>query len=162
MRYFIADKAKNHIAGHFDPKNAVGSSFRLDIFPTVETLLSTIEKYQPINTITSSNNRTSDVYLLSDIDFIGWFGVGLRSQFMNHSVNRLVRNGFTTEFIEISDLPVTNYLTIVYEYDQGKKNIITLFPGNYAPAFPHKKMTTDEFEFATQFWEAHILLKKSI
>jgi hypothetical protein len=37
--------------------------------------------------------------------------------------------------------------------------MITAFPGDYAPAFPHQGMNKVEFDEAEGFWQEHILLK---
>jgi hypothetical protein len=38
--------------------------------------------------------------------------------------------------------------------------LITVFPGTYAPVFPSTSMTKDDFQIASEFWDEHILLKK--
>jgi hypothetical protein len=161
MKYVIDKNTKKHISGHFDEKNSLGSCFRVDHFPNVDILLATLEKYQPVDQIEGSDNRISDVYLLSDFEFIGWYGIGLKINFPGSSIQFQSRNGFSTEFIETAHLPKTKYVTVVYKEQNGNNNIITLFPGPYAPAFPHIKMKAEEFNYATQYWSDHILLKKA-
>jgi hypothetical protein len=38
--------------------------------------------------------------------------------------------------------------------------LITVFPGMYAPAFPSNSMSKDDLQIASEFWDEHILLKK--
>jgi len=160
MEYLVSEIARAHTANHFDEKNSIGSCFRVDLLPDLDTLIAFLKKYQPDKQVKGSDDRISDIYHCIDFESIGWYGVGLRENYKNLKIRYSVRNGFKTEFLEIDQLPKTNYITVVYKVENNEKKMITVFPGPYAPAFPHKKMTTEEYAHATQFWKDHILLRK--
>jgi hypothetical protein len=65
--------------------------------------------------------------------------------------------------MEIEDLPQTKFVNIVFKYGLNgmiDMEMITVFPGMYAPAFPNASMSKADFQIASEFWDEHILLKK--
>jgi serine phosphatase RsbU (regulator of sigma subunit) len=49
----------------------------------------------------------------------------------------------------------TRYLNLIVHSDHEKINIITVFPGTYAPPLPQTARTERERENAVRFWETH-------
>ncbi len=160
LKYLISQSRKKHVSRHFGATESAGSRFRFDLFPTVDSVIEFLLDRQPINIIIQSNNTEANEFLIDEQSYIGWLGLGLISDYKSELIQTELRNGCETKFIEVGSLPKTNYITVVYKVENNKKKLITVFPGPYAPAFPHKKMTDEEYGNATQFWKDHILLKK--
>jgi hypothetical protein len=160
MKYVIGDNAIKHTMSHFDESNSVGSCFRKDCFPSLDSLMETIYNIEPIGHYKGSLNRASNVYFILNLEFVGWIGLGKKQDYPNHIIKHQLRNGFSTQYLEVEDLPKTSFVTVVYQKLNEGNQLITTFPGPYAPAFPHTQMALDEFEFASEFWNDHILLKR--
>jgi hypothetical protein len=71
---------------------------------------------------------------------------------------KVKRGDFEVWTCEVVRLPTTNVLSIITMEKAGVFDIITLFPGDYAPAFPRGTSKLDEVN--KLFWEEHCLLNK--
>ena len=81
-----------------------------------------------------------------------------QQQATKYKVNR---NNYEVWTCEVDELPTTNLLTIIALNQENTLQIVTLFPGEYAPAFPQG--LGDEEEKKRVFWEGHCLMnRKSI
>ena len=160
MKYSITKIEKNHVNRHFGESQSAGSRFRCDLFPTVESVFDLLLHRQPINIILQNNNTEAHEFLIEDNSYIGWLGLGLLSEFESALIQKEMRNGYETKFIEVDSLPTTNFITVISSpIENTYFQIITLFPGQYAPAFPNDRMSIDDFRNASEFWDTHILLK---
>jgi hypothetical protein len=74
--------------------------------------------------------------------------------------HKVKRGDYEVWTCEVSELPTSNKLSIIAFENEGFFDIITLFPGEYAPAFPRGKSELDEVN--RLFWEQHCLLSKNI
>lgn len=163
MKYLLSDLAKKHVEGHFAQNAKSGSIFRPDYFPTIESLLIYILDFEPIREIIQSEYSVAHLYEINAIEYVGWEGVGKMSDYPKVKVQEENRNGHMTRFIEIAELPTTKFVNIVFNYGLNgmiDMELITVFPGMYAPAFPNATMLKDDFLIASEFWNEHILLKK--
>jgi len=69
---------------------------------------------------------------------------------------KVKRDDYEVWSCDVAELPQSNLLSII-TYNQGSSfDIITLFPGDYAPAFP--RGLGDSEEMNRVFWEEHCLL----
>jgi hypothetical protein len=81
-----------------------------------------------------------------------------QQQATKYKVNR---NNYEVWTCEVDELPITNLLTIIALNQENTLQIVTLFPGDYAPAFPQG--LGDQEEKKRVFWEGHCLMnRKSI
>lgn len=160
MEYKLNEKARQHVAGHFCNSKIAGSVFNPDIFPDINALMKFLSNLQAVETIDRPNSIGAHIYYTTNIEFIGWDGVGKIHDYPNIKVQTELRSGYETSFIEVTDLPKTNFATIIYKRNSKEYELITAFPGEYAPAFPNEKMLSEEFNAATNFWKHHILLKQ--
>jgi hypothetical protein len=163
VKYLLTDRAKKHVEGHFAQNAKSGSIFRQDYFPTIESLLIYILDLEPIREIIQSEYSVAHLYKINALEYVGWEGVGKMSDYPKAKVQEENRNGYMTRFMEIEDLPQTKFVNIVFKYGLNgmiDMEMITVFPGMYAPAFPSTSMTKDDFQIASEFWDEHILLKK--
>lgn len=159
MKYRIGDVARAHLNMHFAKDAGAGSRFNEHVLPNIEALLDLLETRDPIEVIKQSGGREAHVYYLSDAEACGWLGIGVRADYPKSLISQEWRNGFLTDFIQLDMLPPTKHVTVVCSTEKKPYELVTAFPGEYAPAFPHLGMTRDEEEKASMFWEKHILLK---
>ncbi len=163
MKYLLSDRAKKHVEGHFAQNAKSGSIFRPDYFPTIESLLNFMVDIEPIREIIQSEYSVAHLYEIDALDYVGWEGIGKMSDYPKANVQEENRNVYKIRFIEIAELPTTKFVNIVFNYGLNgmiDMELITVFPGMYAPAFPSATMLKDDFLIASEFWNAHILLKK--
>ena len=160
MKYLLSDRAKKHVEGHFAQNAKSGSIFRPDFFPTIESLLNFMVDIEPIREIVQSENSVAHLYEIDGLEYVGWEGVGKLLDYPKLKVQEENRNGYMTRFIEIPELPRTKFVNVVFKHCLNDMELITVFPGMYAPAFPNATMLKDDFLIASEFWNAHILLKK--
>jgi len=162
VKYLLTDRAKKHVEGHFAQNAKSGSIFRPDYFPTIESLLMYMLGLEPIREIFQSEYSVAHLYQINALEYVGWEGVGKMSDYPKAIVQEENRNGFMTRFIEIDDLPQTKLVNVVSKHCLNGMELITIFPGMYAPAFPSNSMTKDDFQIASEFWDENILLKKRL
>ena len=160
MKYLLSDRAKKHVEGHFAQNAKSGSIFRPDYFPTIESLLNFMVDIEPIREIVQSENSVAHLYEIDALEYVGWEGVGKLSNYPKVKVQEENRNGYMTRFIETAELPTTKLVNVVLKHCLDGMELITVFPGIYAPAFPNASMSMDDLQIASEFWDEHILLKK--
>jgi hypothetical protein len=78
-----------------------------------------------------------------------------QQQATKYKVNR---NNYEVWTCEVEELPTTNLLTIIALNHENTLQIVTLFPGDYAPAFPQG--LGDQEEKKRVFWEGHCLMQR--
>ena len=162
MKYLLSDRAKKHVEGHFAQNAKSGSIFRPDYFPTIESLLNFMVDIEPIREIIQSEYSVAHLYEIDGLEYVGWEGVGKLSNYPKVKVQEENRNGYMTRFIEIPELPQTKFVNVVFKQCLNGMELITVFPGMYAPAFPNASMSMDDLQIALEFWDEHILLKKRL
>lgn len=160
MKYTVTEDGRIHVNGHFGNSKSAGSLFRYDIFPDIDSIIDFLIDRQPNKIYYQSNNIQAHEYFIDDLQYIGWLGIGNRNDFEYDQIQSEIRNGKTIQFIQLESLPKTTAITIVSrEIGNSNFQIITAFPGHYAPAFPHEKMSQSDLITAKTFWDSHILLK---
>ena len=162
MKYLLSDRAKKHVEGHFAQNAKSGSIFRPDYFPTIESLLNFMVDIEPIREIIQSEYSVAHLYEIDGLEYVGWEGVGKLLDYPKLKVQEENRNGYMTRFIEIPELPTTKLFNVVFKHCLNGMELVTVFPGMYAPAFPNASMSKDDFQIASEFWDEHILLKKRL
>jgi hypothetical protein len=160
MKYVLTPSNREHIAVHFGKPVKSGSVFYQELFPDVDALLGVLENRKPCSIVYQSSLREAHTYDLSDIGACGTVGVGLKSAFAERELLRENRNGFLVEYAVVDELPSVALVTVICSREEGEYRLITLFPGAYAPAFPHEGMASEELRQATDFWKKNILLKR--
>lgn len=80
----------------------------------------------------------------------------------NPDIQLETRNGISTRFAWVDALPETNHFCVIVEGSHSPFEIITLFPGEYAPPFPHANQSEKANKESKEFWEKHVLLKMRV
>lgn len=70
------------------------------------------------------------------------------------------RSNYEVWTCDVAELPATNLLSIIALKLENSLQIVTLFPGDYAPAFP--RGLGDSEELNRVFWEGHCLLQSRL
>jgi len=159
MKYLIDPESRGHVAIHFGKQEKAGSCFFASVFQNADELLTTLEKRAPFSVMVQSSGREAHTYDLSDVGYCGTVGLGLKCEFTDRKINIENRNGIDVQFIEVEQLPSTSLVTVICFKQEENYQLITTFPGDYAPAFPHDQMDSDELSWSMAFWDKHILLK---
>jgi len=69
------------------------------------------------------------------------------------------RFGHQVRYIERRVRP-TKYLMVILREIDRQLILKTIFPGNYAPAFPNEKLQSEnEYKSSKVFWDQHVLIK---
>jgi hypothetical protein len=80
--------------------------------------------------------------------------LSVQQQAAKYKVNR---SNYEVWTCEVAELPTTNLLSIIALKQENTLQMVTLFPGDYAPAFPKGKCDSEEMNRV--FWEGHCLLQ---
>lgn len=112
------------------------------------------------------NNKTLFQYTFSKDDFpqgIGDSALQSLSKLDETEQARkykVKRGDYEVWSCDVTELPKSNILSIIAYHQGSSFDIITLFPGDYAPAFPRGTSELDELNRV--FWERHCLLSKKV
>ncbi len=92
-------------------------------------------------------------------DCIGWDTLVKKEDYESeHEVKTRIRNGFTISYA-IGDPKPTLEMNMIFELSDGVFQLITLFPGKYAPPFPDKEIQIRmEYAANAKFWSDHLFL----
>jgi hypothetical protein len=74
-------------------------------------------------------------------------------------IKKIHRNGYYVNVLERDFLNKTYQLVVICN---KLHEVITAFPGVYAPAFPTQLMDKEEVKASILFWENHAFIKKSL
>ena len=76
------------------------------------------------------------------------------------SISLQERNGFWVEIGIVEALPETPFFCVVLNPIPAGFEIVTAFPGRYAPSFPYEGQEPDEYASSLEFWSKYVLLKR--
>ncbi|MFN5911081.1 MAG: hypothetical protein ACK45H_07095 [Bacteroidota bacterium] len=71
-------------------------------------------------------------------------------------VTESMRSGTLLKFVRLPQLRLTNRLTLVTNINS---ELVTAFPGRYAPPLPYPEMVQDEKIKANEFWNNHVFIE---
>jgi hypothetical protein len=131
----------------------IGSKFDHRFCRNPFEILSTLKKGKMLEEIHQSNHRIARTYEFSEI--VGTDQVLGSNVIDSKKVVPLLRNDQIIQVIYQEKLPSTRHLVIV---ESANKEIITAFPGKYAPPFPNNKLNPSENKLAETFWENHVFV----
>jgi hypothetical protein len=164
---FIQDNFPNYHSKEIrDQLDMVGSKFDLSFARQPMDILNSLKKAFFTNRDIGDNKIVAQ-YTFSEQEFPNGIGnsaliplnkLSDQQQAAKYKVNR---SNYEVWTCEVKELPTTNLLTIIALNQKNTFQIVTLFPGDYAPAFPQG--LGDEEEKKRVFWEGHCLMnRKSI
>ncbi len=139
----------------------IGSKFHADFAQEPFEILDQFKKASRMQ-IPIENNKTLIQFAFSKDDFPNGIGnsallpLSELDEAQQARKYKVKRGDFEVWTCEVAKLPTSNKLSIIAFENQGNFDIITLFPGEYAPAFPRGTSELDEQN--RMFWEGHCLL----
>jgi hypothetical protein len=74
------------------------------------------------------------------------------------TLKKVIRNGFQVNVVERNFFDPTNELVLICN---SLNEVITVFPGMYAPAFPTQLVDKNEVDAAQLFWDNHAFIINS-
>ena len=160
MVFQLAETAEKHLAVHFSGTQQSGSIFNPALFAGPEDVLTYLENHSPHRIIKQRNNRLVYEFELPAPQVAGHEGIGLRQNIPLDAISWQDRNGFQVEVAKVESLPETPFFCVVLQPMPNGFEVITAFPGRYAPSFPYEGQEPDEYESSRDFWSKHILLKE--
>lgn len=148
-----------HLNIHFTNSKDGGSIFYKDVFASPIELLNYINNNNSSEIIIQLNGRETHVFNCEHLGYVGKTGIASRKEVDINSIIKESRNGFMVEVALVSELQVTNKFCVVIEKVEDDLNIITAFPGPYAPSFPYKDQNKADYKLSKIFWNTHVLLR---
>ncbi len=128
------------------------------MFKNPEELVKYINSRRPKQIIQQENQTQAHLF---DAGFvIGTSALSDLNTLKNPEIQMERRDGISTRFAWVDALPETNHFCVIVEGSQSPIEIITLFPGEYAPPFPHANQSEKAHAESKEFWEKYILVKK--
>ena len=139
--------------------SSIGSKFYASFCENPFELIERIALCSPFEVIQQSNANQAFRY---KIPFDGGIGTNtiINIKTIQHAdkIKKVIRNGFQVNTTERNSFDSTNELVVVCN---PLNEVITIFPGVYAPAFPTQLVDENEVEASKLFWENHAFIIKS-
>ena len=136
-----------------------GSKFDAKYVSNPREVLTILNNCAPHQVIEQVNNRTAYIYRFEKS--IGWDSIIDVNQIPSENLAEIQeekRGNQIVRTIELSNFPETNQIVAIV--DSETNQVITLFPGCYAPPFPSSDQTKNDYEQSSRFWDSHIFIKR--
>ena len=138
----------------------IGSKFFNTFCSSPFQLSKIINNSNPVESFNQSNGNCIFIYLFHESDGIGNDNlINLNNLLPIEQSNLKVekRNNFKIKIVEKASFIKTNQLVVVASKENNE--IITAFPGQYAPAFPIHLSDTKSKIASERFWEEHAFIE---
>lgn len=136
--------------------SSIGSKFYASFCANPFELIQKIAYFTPFEVIPQPNGNRAFRYKIA---FDGGIGtnalINIKTILHADKIKKVIRNGFQVNTIERNFFDPTNELVVVCN---PLNEVITVFPGMYAPAFPSQLVDENEVEAAGLFWEHHVFI----
>ena len=160
VRYQISPKRIDYVKKHFEGSTVVGSCFYSNVFQDSLELMNYINSRIPDQIIQQENQTQAHLF---NAEFaIGTCALSDLNALKNYDLQFEIRDVISTLFAWVDDLPETNQFCVIVEGNHSPFEIITFFPGEYAPPFPHANQSEKAHVESTEFWGKHVLVKKRV
>ena len=156
-KYQISPTRIDYVKKHFEGYTVVGSCFYPNVFQNPFELMNYINSRIP-NQIIQQENQTQ-AHLFKAEFAVGTCALSDLNSLKNPDIQYETRDGMSTRFAWVDALPETSHFCVIVEGSHSPFEIITLFPGEYAPPFPHAKQSEKASIVSMEFWEKHVLVK---
>ena len=159
MRFTLRLERRNYILKHFEASSEAGSKFFPQIFSNPEDLVSFINVYPPKEKKRQSPQRMAFVFVHPEQLHLGNSAVTQRKNIDPQNIISQDHNGHKIDIGMVSELPACTTFCVIADEKEDHFEIITTFPGNWAPPFPHAGLKGKDLKESLHFWEENILLK---
>jgi hypothetical protein len=160
INYQLSQEAKSHLLSHFN-NNMPGSYFDIEVLPNPESVLSYLSDKTTNQIIVQANGTEVHMYNF-DIE-IGFDGIEHLSKINPLDINKFGRNGHVINYGLIKQkLTRTSQLCIVAKKLNQSYEVLTMFPGKYAPPTPNVNQSPQFYLECKDFWDKHLLIKSIV
>jgi len=141
--------------------HTIGSKFYANFCNNPFDLMQKITHYIPFDLINQTNGNNAFIY---KIPFTGGIGtntiIPLKDiqQSDKSKIKKVIRNGFHVNMLDRNLIDFTNELVVICN---PLHEVITTFPGIYAPPYPTQLIDEKERKASILFWENHTFIKNS-
>ena len=135
----------------------IGSKFFSNFCQSPRELYDKITDRVPSKIIHQENGNV--VYCYTFEENIGYDSIIAISELSSNEQNTIVlekRNHYEVKVIRKNKRNATKQLNVVFR--KNSNEIITMFPGIYAPPLPSEVMNIEELLRATEFWEHYVFI----
>jgi len=158
MKYTISNISLVYVGKHFHTNGKLdGSQFNLQIFPTPESLIDYSNSNAPEKIFIQENGREAHIFSIQN-KVAGHCGIDLKQNHDEKSIFLQDKNGYQIQCVNSDTLPETNEFCLIVEPLIDTFNIITMYPGEYAPPLPNSKFTAVYNEFCDDFWKERVFI----
>lgn len=139
--------------------HTIGSKFYASFCDNPFDLIHKLTNYIPFDLKQQTNGNKVIIY---KIPFKGGIGsnkiINLKNiqQADKEKIIKVIRNGFHVNMLERNLIDVTNELVVICN---PLNEVITTFPGIYAPPYPTQLIDEKERKASILFWENHTFIK---
>ena len=158
MKYRISEASLQHVSKHFNENGKLdGSTFNQEVFASPKELIAYCNVNQPFEILRQENGREAHLFKLIDSN-VGKCAIDLKQNYSENSIYLEDKDGYQIQCVKSSSIPDTNQFCLIVHSHEGKYDIITMYPGEYAPPLPNSKFTTEFNEYCNDFWKSKVLL----
>ena len=139
----------------------IGSKFYARFCDNPFDLIYKLSHYTPFNIKQQTNGNKAILY---KIPFTGGIGnnrvMPLKEilEFDKAQIKKVLRNGYPVNVLEGTVSDCTNQLVVICN---SENEVITIFPGIYAPSFPPQLTNEEDVKASIIFWENHVFINNS-
>ncbi len=159
MKYFVTEDRLLHLMNHFSGNKSTGSYFFDNVFDGIYKLLEYVNAHEPREIICQMNGNQVHVFEYEGGKEVGFVGFDKKKNVLGCEVIREMRNNYLTEFALVEKMKATPMFCVVVRA-VIQMEVITTFPGPFAPPFPYSGQNEHENKVSSAFWEEHILIKR--
>jgi hypothetical protein len=138
--------------------SSIGSKFYTRFTENPYELIQYLSHLTPLVIISQTNGNKALRYKIAFEGGIGTntlINIQAIPQTDKSTLKKVIRNGFEVNVVERNFFDPTNELVLICN---SLNEVITVFPGMYAPAFPTQLVDKNEVDSARLFWEHHAFI----
>ena len=135
--------------------SSIGSKFYTRFTENPYELIQQLSHLTPLEIISQTNGNRAFRYKMHCEGGIGTnnlVNIQAIPQRDKSTLKKVIRNGFEVNVVERNFFDPTNELVLICN---SLNEVITVFPGTYAPAFPTQLVDKNEVDAARLFWDNH-------
>jgi hypothetical protein len=141
-----------------DRLSIIGSKFNEDFVSDPVELVEMLNQINPQKTVFQENGRIALIFQFSSS--VGTDSLIKKMRIISEERKNIYleeRGSFNVGVIQLDYLPQTNQIVVIV--DAKSYNLVTLYPGIYAPSFPTEDQSKGDNQISLDFWKKHLFIK---
>jgi hypothetical protein len=145
------------------------SKFKAEFAGEPDSLFDTVLTFRNRLTFNNDcpNKRELSIVISKNVcpDGIGYDNLAVISSINETTIYEKVQiehgpENYKVTYVELSQLPLTWTMNVIFMQEDQDVRIITVFPGTFAPPFPDVNIhTKQQYKLYDQFWNEHAFIK---